>query len=249
MTKSAQDKFSETNFWDKISKQRVYAAFDDNEYKEVFDKVLGKDLNGMVIADVGSASGISAAILAARGARVIGIEIAPGLVQQANKLWSDYRDKLEFRVGDAESLDLPKNHLDAIFFGGVLHHIPSLENVYSESLRVLKPGGIIFAIEPNVLDIMERIEWAVADLRGKLTPNEYPLNPWVVKKEIVSAGFNKFNFWVIRSDIPFLSQLPILKWVFNRKKGFWLKKPILRFINAFRAPSHRGNFVVFFAKK
>lgn len=249
MIESAQDKYSETAFWDKVANQRVYAAFDDNEYEELFDKVLSKDLSGMVIADVGSASGVSAAILAARGAKVIGIEISPELVTQANSLWSEYADRLEFRVGDAENLDMADESLDAIFFGGVLHHIPLLEEVYSESLRVLKPGGIFFAIEPNQLDVMERIEWAIADLRGKLTPNEYPINPWEAKKDLLNIGFKKINFWTTRNDIPFLAQFPVLKWMFNRKKGFYIKKPILRFINAFRAPSHRGNFIVLSAKK
>jgi len=249
MTRLNQDKFSEAAFWDKVAKQRVYAAFDDEEYNELFDRTLGHDLEGMIIADIGSASGVSAAILAARGAKVIGIEISPELVEQANSLWSEYSDRLDFRVGDAEHLDMEDESVDAVFFGGVLHHIPLLDDVCKESLRILKPGGVFIAIEPNQLDIMERIEWAVADLRGKLSPNEYPINPWIMRKDLMRVGFDKVDFWTTRDDIPFLAQFPILKWFFSREKGFSIKKPILRFINAFRPPSHCGTFITLFAKK
>jgi hypothetical protein len=36
---SQQDKFAETAFWDKVAKQRVYAAFDNDEYEALIDKV------------------------------------------------------------------------------------------------------------------------------------------------------------------------------------------------------------------
>jgi len=249
MTSGNQDKYSEQKFWDKVAKQRVYAAFDDNEYNELFDKTLGKDLSGMVVADIGSASGVSAALLASRGARVIGIEISPELVSQACELWKEYGDRIDFRVGDAEHLDLETGTLDAVFFGGVLHHIPLLDQVYAESLRVLKPGGRFLAIEPNRLDFIELIEWAVADLRGKLSPNEYPIDPLVMRRDLRERGFVDPVFWTTRNDIPFLAQVPLLNHFFSRKKGFAIKNPILRFTNAWRSPEKRGTFFVMTARK
>lgn len=174
---SAQDKFSEASFWDKVAGQRVYAAFDQAEYDAVFDRVLGKDLGGKTVIDIGSASGVSAALLAARGAKVVGIDISPELVRQAKTLWTDYRERLDFMVGDAEKLELADASADVCFFGGVLHHFPECEQVYREAMRVLKPGGLFVAIEPNRLDIFELMEWTMADWRGKLTPNEYPIDP------------------------------------------------------------------------
>jgi SAM-dependent methyltransferase len=246
---SKQNKFAETEFWDKVSKQRVYAAFDDEEYNSVIDTVWGKDMTGITIADIGSASGVSAALFAARGAKVIGIEIAPDLVAQAKDLWKEYSDRISFEVGDAESLDIPDSSIDAVFFGGVLHHIPLLDKVYAEAYRVLKPGGKFIAIEPNRLDIFERMEWCVADLRGKLTPNEYPINPLDMRRELMESKFISPQFWTIRHDIPVLAQIPLLKLMFNRKKGYWLKKHLLRFFNAFRDPTRRGTFIVMVAER
>lgn len=246
---SQQDKFAETVFWDKVAKQRVYAAFDNEEYENLIQLIWGEDMTGLTIADIGSASGVSAALFAARGAKVFGIEIAPDLVSQAKMLWSDYAERIDFTVGDAEHLDMPDASLDAVFFGGVLHHIPQLDQVYAESYRVLKPGGKLVAIEPNQLDFLELIEWGVADLRGKLTPNEYPIDPQVMKSDLKSAGFKRTRFWTTRHDIPVLAQIPLIKTAFNRNRGFWLKRPLLKIINAFRAPAHRGNFFVMVAER
>ena len=72
---------------------------------------------------------LSAALFAARGATVHGIDISPDLIAQSQKLWPEYADRLHFRVGDAENLDLPDNSVDACFFGGVLHHFQEREQV------------------------------------------------------------------------------------------------------------------------
>jgi SAM-dependent methyltransferase len=249
MSQISQDKYSETVFWDQVARQRVYAAFDKEEYDQLIDQAWGADLSGLTIADIGSASGVSAALFAARGARVFGIEISPELVSQAQTLWQEYADRIHFRVGDAENLDMADASVDAVFFGGVLHHIPLLHKVYAEAWRVLKPGGKFVAIEPNRLDFLELIEWGVADLRGKLSPNEYPIDPLRMRRDLVDTGFANARFWTTRHDIPVLAQVPLLRDHFSRQKGFSLKAPLLKLIDAFRAPERRGTFFVMVAEK
>ena len=249
MTQSSQDKRSETDFWDRVASQRVYAAFDKEEYEELIDRVWGPDLAGVTIADIGSASGVSAALFSVRGADVVGIEISPELVNQATLLWQEHADHLEFRVGDAENLSIDDASVDAVFFGGVLHHIPQLHDVYAEALRVLRPGGKFVAIEPNRLDFLELLEWSVADLRGKLSPNEYPIDPLLVQRELAEIGFVHPRFWTTRHDIPVLAQVPVLGGYFDRHHGFAVKNSLLRLINAFRAPERRGTFFVMVAEK
>jgi len=249
VSESYQDKRSEQAFWDKVAHQRIYAAFDDNEYIDVFDKTLGRDLSNLALVDVGCASGVSAALLAARGAKVKGLDISPELVAQAAKLWPEYSDRLNFSVGDAENLDMADNSVDAVFFGGVLHHFPDMSGVITEALRVLKPGGKFIALEPNRLDFWEIVEWTVAGWRGKLSPNEYPIDPRSMSKELLEAGFAVVDFWTTRHDIPVLNQFWGFKHFFSRKKGFWLKRPALGLINLFRDKDHSGTFFVLQAVK
>lgn len=48
----------------------------------------------------------------------------------------------------AESLPFEDESISAIFMLNVFHHIPSVENFLTEAQRTLKPGGIIYMIEP-----------------------------------------------------------------------------------------------------
>jgi|TARA_B100000287_G_scaffold416293_1_gene450795 ubiquinone/menaquinone biosynthesis C-methylase UbiE len=248
MNRALQNKKQEEEFWNKVSKQRVYAAFDEDEYEDCFDWSIGKRQNKKII-DIGSASGISAALLAKKGAQVLGIDLATDLVSQANNLWRDLQTKLKFKVGDAENLKLPSKSFDVCFFGGVIHHFPDKTKLVKESKRILKKGGTFIAIEPNLLDFFERIEWKLADIRNKLSPNEFPINPVDFKIFLEKNGFKNVSFKLIRSDIPFLAQLPILKIFFNRKKGFLIKKPLISLTNLFRKDSSKGNFFIIKAQK
>jgi len=244
MNASGQDKFGETSFWDMIASQRVYAAFDDQEYEEIFSWAMGDRLDDLRIIDIGSASGVSAALLASRGAKVIGVDISPELIKQSKTLWKDYSERIDFMVGDAENLEIEDASVDFCFFGGVLHHFPIRDKVYKEAFRILKPGGKFVAIEPNFLDFLERIEWVIAGWRGKLSPNEDPIDPKIMSEELSDAGFGNIEFITTRHDVPFLAQLPILRNFFSRQKGFVIKKPLLTLVNALRPPTSRGTFFV-----
>ena len=45
MNRALQNKKQEEEFWNKVSKQRVYAAFDEDEYEDCFDWSIGKRQN------------------------------------------------------------------------------------------------------------------------------------------------------------------------------------------------------------
>ena len=133
------------------------------------------------------------------------------------------------------------------FFGEVLHHILQLD-----MLRVLSPDGKFVAMEPNrldFLDFLELLEWGVADLHGKLTPNKYPIDPLVMRCNLLANEFSNPCFWTIRHDIPVLAQIPILSRFFSRQKEFALKRLVLKLIDAFRAPKYRGTFFNMVAEK
>jgi len=249
MRTNKQLKDSEKKFWNIVAGQRIYAAFDDDEYNSVFDVFLGEDLSGKLILDIGSASGVSAALLANRGAVVCGLDISEKLVEQSNELWKDYGDKIKFQVGDAESLDFDDCSVDICFFGGVLHHIPDLTNVIAEVRRVLKPNGLFVAMEPNKLDWLELVEWKIAGLRGKLSPNEYPIDPELLSYQLSANNFYDQTYKLFRRDIPFFAQIPILKIFCSRSKGWWLKKPLLAVVDFFCLDNCKGNFFMIAAKK
>jgi SAM-dependent methyltransferase len=52
------------------------------------------------------------------------------------------------QVADAQALPWDDESVSGIFMQSVLHHVPNPRQFFSEALRVLKPGGRVFMLEP-----------------------------------------------------------------------------------------------------
>jgi SAM-dependent methyltransferase len=91
-------------------------------------------------ADLGCGPGHVARYLREQGAEVLGIDFSPEMVRQARQL----HPKIEFRVGDMRSLDLPDGTLAGIVAFYSLIHLEDREipPALCEMLRVLAPGGL-----------------------------------------------------------------------------------------------------------
>lgn len=245
MSIRGQGKFAESNFWDKVANERVYAAFSEKEYDRIFDRHLQGKGAGRAL-DIGCASGVSAVILARRGFQVKGIDISPKLIEQATRLWKGEKNQPEFSVGDAENLAVAAESIDLCFLGGVIHHFPDPGKVLKELSRVLKKGGLLLMIEPNYLDIVERVSWFFAGKLKLLSPNEYPVSPIQIRNEL-HAEFTDFEIYPIHTDdIPFFSFIPVIgRKIFRGGKGKAIKKIPLTLLNFFRPNVLcRGNFFV-----
>ena len=94
---------------------------------------------GERVLDIATGTGWAARSIAARGAAVTGVDLGPGVIEAAKTLSNGAG--IDFRVGDAEALDFPDGHFDAVIstFGVMFARDP--EAVASELARVVKPGG------------------------------------------------------------------------------------------------------------
>jgi ubiquinone/menaquinone biosynthesis C-methylase UbiE len=201
-----QDKIKERKFWNKCAEERIYAAFDEEEYNYVFDKFLGNIKNKKVI-DIGCASGTSAMLLAMRGADAVGIDISPKLIEQANNIKKDMGIDVEFKVGDAEKLDFENESIDVCFYGGVIHHFPDKSKCIEECYCILKPQGIFLAIEPNYRDIFQRLNWKIARRKKLLSINEDLVDPIKLKKILIEKGFENVVILTFRVHVSFIGLL------------------------------------------
>ena len=89
------------------------------------------------VLDVASGPGHVAAGAAGRGASVIGVDIAEGMLSLARRL----HPELEFRRGDAEALPFPDGSFDAVVANFLMLHVGRPEQVVAEFARVLVPDG------------------------------------------------------------------------------------------------------------
>jgi ubiquinone/menaquinone biosynthesis C-methylase UbiE len=104
---------------------------------------------GVRVLDVATGPGQVAAAAAARGAEVVGVDIAEGMLAVARR---DH-PQLDFRRGDAEALPFTDSAFNAVVGAFVLNHLPRPEVAAAELARVLEPGG---RLALSVWDVPER---------------------------------------------------------------------------------------------
>lgn len=100
---------------------------------------------GDVVVDLGSGAGFDAFIASPRvgpQGRVIGVDMTPEMIERARSLASrDGITNVEFRLGEIEALPVADNLADMVISNCVINLSPDKPRVFSEALRVLKPGG------------------------------------------------------------------------------------------------------------
>src|SRR5205823_6637358 len=107
--------------------------------RELLDRLVERVGELGPIGDVGCGPGHVARYLHERGAPVLGVDLAPGMVEQARRL----SPGIELRVGDMRALDVPDEAWGGIACFYAIIHIPRDEIVAAlrELRRVLRPGG------------------------------------------------------------------------------------------------------------
>ncbi len=142
-----QDKDAEKTFFDSFAAENLYDVFDDRGYERLIREFLAlvKPSRDEKLLDLGCGTGAFTERLAFRELRITGIDISFNNVAAAAVALPEST----FIVSDAEQLPFPENTFGIVTFSGMLHHLPDLDKALVESRRVLKPGGRIFAYDPN----------------------------------------------------------------------------------------------------
>jgi ubiquinone/menaquinone biosynthesis C-methylase UbiE len=92
---------------------------------------------GTRLLDVASGPGALAGEAASRGARPVGIDLSPQMVELARQL----HPGIHFHEADVEHLPFPDHTFDAVVCAFGLGHFPRPEVAVAESVRTLLPGG------------------------------------------------------------------------------------------------------------
>ncbi|GAB4574133.1 MAG: hypothetical protein Kow0077_19110 [Anaerolineae bacterium] len=79
------------------------------------------------------------------GWRVTLSDFSPGMVQTAQRNLADGGRPFAFRVIDAQRIPFPDESLDTVIANHMLYHVPDLPRALAEIVRVLRPGGALYA--------------------------------------------------------------------------------------------------------
>jgi SAM-dependent methyltransferase len=129
--------------YDRLAGEYSARMFGELEHKpldrELLDRLVERVGDLGPIGDLGCGPGHVARYLHERGAPVVGVDLSPGMIEQARRL----SPGIEFRVGDMRALELPDGSWGGIACFYAIIHIPGDEIVAAlgELRRVLRPGG------------------------------------------------------------------------------------------------------------
>jgi SAM-dependent methyltransferase len=129
--------------YDEVAEEYVQRIAGELEHKpfdrELLDRYAAMFNASETVCDLGCGPAHVARYLRERGVKVIGIDLSPGMVEQARRL----NPELDIRQGDMMSLDVPDESWAGIVAFYSIIHIPraSVARALSELGRCLRPGG------------------------------------------------------------------------------------------------------------
>jgi len=140
-------------------------------------------------------------------------------------------------------MPLPDNSVDACICGLLLHHFKNLDGIATEISRIIRPEGIVIAIDANAHN---PFAWLFFNFVHRLhplpnlTPNQRALWSGEIRKAFASHGFEGFQFESETSDLN-------RDWLGNSlgaRINFYTRRAVLAASNAVLPRISSGNMLV-----
>ena len=102
----------------------------------------------LVVADIGTGTGVLALELARLGLRVVAIDSSPRMLEAAReKAEREGLGRIELRLGDAAALPLADGEVDAAVAHMVVQYLASPAETLREMARAVRPGGAVVVVD------------------------------------------------------------------------------------------------------
>ncbi|MEO8099578.1 MAG: methyltransferase domain-containing protein [Acidobacteriota bacterium] len=143
------------------------------------------------VLDVATGTGFTALAFAPHVQEVVGIDLSPGMLEQARaRAASAGIANVTWEVGAAEALPYPTASFDIVTCRVAPHHFLSIETFAAEAWRVLRPSGRLLIADTSVPDDSpEAGDWQnhVEFLRDSSHIRNYSPGEW--RKVLMNPGF------------------------------------------------------------
>lgn len=164
----------------------------DPAYRAKVDWIEGAlgGVDGRVL-DIGGNTAGEAAVLAHRGYRMLVGDINETALDISRERGAKFGlPPVEYVAFDAHHLPFSDEVFSAVTIIEALHHMVDYSEVLKEALRVLKPGGLLFAMEPNALNPIRRAGEVRDRFRGTIEKSFYS---WDLQRLCENAGFSEIR--------------------------------------------------------
>lgn len=130
---------------------------------------------GMRVLEAGSGPAHDSILFAERGAEVTALDISAEGLATARGFYKELRLPLQTIQADLRKIPIESDSFDLVWNAGTLEHFNDrdLEKVFSEMVRVAKPGGTIMVFVPNKFYLWYQISIKLAERRHKHRQYEY----------------------------------------------------------------------------
>lgn len=160
------------------------------------------------LLDIGCGTGESRKLYIDHVADYTGVDLSAASIEFAARRFP----QSTWQVANACDLPYADESFDIVSFSSVLHHIDNYEIALREARRVLRPGGRVFAFDPNVLHpamALFRKPESPLYLSAGVSPNERPLRPIDLRQRFAAAGLMHIQQRA-QSNIPYRHVAPRL---------------------------------------
>ncbi len=166
------------------------------------------DVTEKTVLDYGCGLGDNTVLIASRGARVIGVDISPELIELAKKRLEQHNllQTAQLQVGSAHELPLEDESIDIVFGMAILHHL-DLRLASAEVFRVLKNGGRAIFLEPvRNSKFVKFVRTLIPYEQPNISPFERPLTDCeLVEFAAQFTGYRSRAF-----SLPFVNLIRVL---------------------------------------
>jgi SAM-dependent methyltransferase len=175
------------NLLDRRARPEVLQLHYDHEHRREHELLAGRLPAGGRVLSIGCGPDPGRHLFPRPGWHMTGVDIDPAVLGS-----DELDDAVEGRAG---RLALEPASFDAVLCRLVLHHVvyrEPLAPVFEEAARLLRPGGLLIAVEPGLwhpvgagLALANRVGLGV---RVHGTPDDVPLSPRALMAEARAAG-------------------------------------------------------------
>jgi ubiquinone/menaquinone biosynthesis C-methylase UbiE len=132
------------------------------------------------VCDVACGPGHLALSFAGKATRIVGVDAAPNMLRQFEKLAGERGVKVEAVQAFAGEIPLPEGSFDAVVSRLAPHHFPEVDEAVREMARLTRPGGIVAVIdlEGNEDPVLDELNHEIEVLHDPSHVRSYTAARW-----------------------------------------------------------------------